>query len=369
MICGLLAGVATGTRSNYVVLIVPVLFAVLLDPQYKDWKEKISSFIAFCAGFIAAIVPAGILFLLAPRPFIYGNFHYIALNTIYRKNLGYDISMNLLDKFSYFFKEVLSNPADLLLYIGFVALFIVACILWKRTGKREAFIIVFIDLFAALLLFTGFAPTPLWPQYFFGPVPFLIVGLFWGLSVVFRDRQTLLYMGLFFVFAVLLIPQPFTTMALQLRQLATPEAWTTTKIHNLSEDIRASSGCVQKCKMLTLAPILPLEAGMDTYPMFAVGSFSWRTAPILSKERRAMYGIISYMDLPEFLENDPPAIILTGTEAHYDGFTKYDPGGLDQPFIDYAVSNNYHPVNVVSKLTEEDIALTIWVNDSLDYAK
>jgi len=366
LIIGLFAGLSIGIRLNYLVICAPVIFAILFDPQYKDHKEKIYSFAFFVSGLSAALIPAGILFLLAPKPFIYGNFHYIALNTVYRKNLDYVISMSLLDKFMFFHKEVLSNPANLLLYIGLIVLPVITYILWKRNYDREAFFVVFIYMFAVVLLITAFAPTPLWPQYFFGPVPFLIFGLIFGSSVVFRSNRTLWLSSLLPILMVVLIFQHSLPSTFDLKNILHPEMWTTTKVHQLSIDIQANSGCQQKCKILTLVPILPMEAGLSSYPMFAVGSFSWRTAPILSKERRNEYRIISYDDLPEYLNNDPPAAILTGTEANFDGFTKYDPGGLDLPFIEYAKDNQYRPQKIISHLSTQDLDLTLWVRENGD---
>lgn len=360
--CGLLAGIAIGIRLSYAVILAPMLFAVLFDPLLADRKEKLRGLAAFGAGLAAALLPAGILFLAAPKAFIYGNFHYIALNTIYRKNLGYAVSMTLVDKLAFFYKQVLSNPANLLLYLSWLGFLIAALVDWLRSRRRETFLILFVGAFGLVLLAAAFAPTPLWPQYFFGPVPFLILGLFLSLAVFLRPQRHL-WLGLAFllIFGAVLIAQPFTAMARDLRGLAARDTWTTTQMDQLGQAIRAASGCTQPCKILTLVPILPLESGLDTYPVFTVGSFAWRTAPILSRDRRETYGIISSEDLADYLSSDPPAAVLTGTEANYDGFTKYDPGGLDQPFVDYAARNNFRPVKILDTLGPQAAYITLWV--------
>lgn len=360
-LCGLLAGIATGTRLSYAVLVAPIFFAILFDPQFAQRNEKLRGLVAFGAGLVVALAPAGILYLMAPKAFIYGNFHYIALNTVYRKNLGYQISMTLLDKLAYFAKQVLSNPASLLLYSAWLGLLVAALVDWLRTRRRESFLILFVGAFGVVLLAAAFSPTPLWPQYFFGPVPFIILGLFLSLPVFFRARPLWLGLSFLLIFAALLVSPPLAEIAKDLNGLAQPETWTTTQMRQLGEEIRVQTGCTQPCKILTLVPILPLEAGLDTYPMFAVGSFSWRTAPILSKDRRESYGIISYEDLEDYLRNDPPAAVMTGTEARYDGFTRDDPGGLDQPFVDYATQHNFRPIQIADPLDPQKSDITLWV--------
>jgi hypothetical protein len=360
-LCGLFIGIATGNRLNYLVLIVPFIFAILFDPFFNHQKEKLYSFIFFFTGFLAALLPAGILFLLAPKQFIYGNFHYIALNTIYRKNLGYPISMNFLDKLTFFYKQVLSDPENIILYFAWIGFTLVAVIRLIKTKDRNAFLIIFVSLFSMVLLTSAFSPTPLWPQYFFGPVPFMIIGLFLGIFAFFGNRWLIISLSLAVLLGIFVISRPLAKIFDEISQLTQQEQWTTIQMHQFGEKIRAQIVCPQDCKVLTLVPILPLEAGLDTYPMFAVGSFSWRTAPILSKERRAEYRIISADDLDDFLHNEPPVAILTGTEAHYDGFTKYDPGGLDQPFVDYAMKNNFRPVKILDAVDDQETFITLWI--------
>jgi len=43
------------------------------------------------------------------------------------------------------------------------------------------------------------------------------------------------------------------------------------------------------------------------------------------------------------------------------GFTKYDPGGLDQPFIDYAQQNKYRSVKIPDPVGGQGNFVTLWI--------
>jgi len=94
-------------------------------------------------------------------------------------------------------------------------------------------------------------------------------------------------------------------------------------------------------KVLTLAPIYPLEGGLDIYPEFSSGPFAWRTAPLLDAADRARYKIVSPADLDELLRHDPPVGIIVGAE----------PIQMEYPLVQYAMQHNYLPLPMSSGLT------------------
>ncbi|MGH8094353.1 MAG: hypothetical protein ACREIF_12915 [Chthoniobacterales bacterium] len=67
-------------------------------------------------------------------------------------------------------------------------------------------------------------------------------------------------------------------------------------------------------RILTLAPIFPLEGGLEIYPAFATGPFAWRTARFIDTQRRARFGFMAPADLAAFLKQQPPDAIFTGAE-------------------------------------------------------
>lgn len=359
-LCGILVGLATGTRLSYAVLVIPFILAIWLDPTVhrKDWTGLL---MAFGAGIFLAVLPILVLFVIAPKPFIYGNFHYIALNTVYRRNFEHSHGMTLLGKLEAFFMFMASDPVNALLYLALIAFLVMAWIRFRERREPAVFALLFNGWFGIVLFAAAFSPTPLWQQYFFSPVPFLIIGIFWGISEFFSTRKKTVWLFTAALGAAFFLSQSFTRLILPLQQLQEPAKWTTTIMYDLSNQIASYIDCSDNCKVLTLVPILPLEADLETYPMFTVGSFSWRTAPLLTKERRAEYEIISYEDLNEFLMNDPPAAILTGLESNATTFNRDYRGDLEQPFVDYAVRNGYRQMTSFDKADDSAYDIILWM--------
>jgi hypothetical protein len=93
--------------------------------------------------------------------------------------------------------------------------------------------------------------------------------------------------------------------------------------------------------------MLPLEAGLDVYPFTANGPFSWRTSLLLTPQRRLEYDVTSPEELPALLNDKPPAAIIVGLEAPNAGFERRDLGGLERPFLEYALAHGYEPVRLM----------------------
>ena len=102
-------------------------------------------------------------------------------------------------------------------------------------------------------------------------------------------------------------------------------------------EIRAAAG---KNKVLTLAPIFPLEGNAEVYEEFSTGSFAWRIAPLLPGNERKELGIVSKEDLSDFLKTKPPKAILVGSE-----------GSLESPLLSYAREKGYKAVELSNGMT------------------
>ena len=110
-----------------------------------------------------------------------------------------------------------------------------------------------------------------------------------------------------------------------------PSEWYGIRLHDYAATIKAD---LPAGKVLTLAPSYPIEAGLPTYPEFAIGPFAWRLAHLVDPETRKRFHVIAPADLEEFLQKDPPAAILTGVEEE----------DLEAPLIDYAKAHGYRQV-------------------------
>ena len=67
-------------------------------------------------------------------------------------------------------------------------------------------------------------------------------------------------------------------------------------------------------RILTLAPIQPLEAGRAIYPEFVTGPFAWRISPFVKPEKAARLKIPTAETLDALLAKRPPAAFLLGHE-------------------------------------------------------
>lgn len=363
MLMGVLAALATSTRLNFAVTFAPLALVLLFDPLLKSRAIRLRNLWMAFAGTLVGFSPVISLFVAAPGKFYYGNFTHIRLNTFFFRTVGGHYPMDLGQKVAYFFRssEVFSYDSVIvitaLLLSGLVLLLTVL-----RGAKRIWFQVLVIQAIAAALFASAFAPTPLFPQYFFAPMPFGLLGVFLALGNLPRNREVVVAACLI---ALLLLvglrqPAPWEEVDQRFQLLAHPEVWTTTQMRNLSKFV-GEHACAEKCLVLTLGPIPVMMANMDVYPWTYVGPFSWRTAPMLSPERRLQYDLVSPADLNEYLLANPPDMILTGGQAHFEGFLPSDPGGIERPFEQFAIEHGFSPLPVPVAHSALGPPLTLWV--------
>jgi len=353
---GFFASLSAFTRLNYAALAVVLAVALLLHVLTVMRPRQTSSLLPFLAGLFLAAIPALILALLAPAHFFFTNAVYVRLNTAYYDELLFRLNMTLGSKLGSFLGLVLHSPIDLILYAGSIGFGLAAIAAYWRSRSRASIIALTLSGFTAVLALSAFAPTPTQPQYYFAPLPFQLVilgvlGMRLGLDHPFRWLSASLLV-LLALFATIRIPSPLAELAF----LSKPPQWTPVQVHAFDENLRQY---VPGGRVLTLLPMLPLEAGYDAYPFEATGSFVWRTSLLLTATRRAQYGVTSPRELPQVLENDPPSAILTRLESTNDGFVRNDLGGLETPFVEYATAHGYKPISVEAPFLRR--LVTLWV--------
>lgn len=357
-LAGIMAGLATGVRLSYAVLLPAFTFAIFIFPFDQSFTSRLRNTLGFGVGGLVASIPFLLLYVIAPRQFYYGNYIYTRLNTTYRQMLEFSDAMTLIPKIGFFSRTVLSNPTNILLYAITLILFVIGVIKLLRSKDRYYFQIVFVTGLSLLLFMTAFAPTPTWPQYFAASLPFLIIGFIYGLAVIDKQWPTLSWYFLGTAFVTILISGGIGRLGNAIQKTIVLENWKPLQLHRFAADVQT---LVPEGKILTLAPIIPLEAGLDTYEVFTVGPFSWRTAHLVGESARKELGIISYHELEKYLEPQPPDAILVGVEQYYDGFRPYDTGGLERPFSEYAINYGYKQVNLTAEFA--DINLILWIKE------
>lgn len=354
---GLLIGLAIGFRLWYAVLLLPVFIGISMNYWRENWRVFLKKALTFSSGIFTALIPVAWIFFASPRAFIYGNFTYIRLNTLYREQLGHTNAMSLVEKFNFFVEYLLQSPSNFLLYIIFL-LCIFLFIALPRTYFSDNQNKVVLLLFTIFLLIASFSPTPLWPQYFFAPLPFIVLfstQIFTDLinKNVIKSKVIILFIP---ILILLIISYQTITDNLNLHN---PQKWIPLHVHQSSINLKAIQA---KGRVLTLNNAFVLEANLDVYPQFNTGPFAWRTSNFLSPERRKQIGVVSPAELERFLEKEPPQSILTGFESVHEGFTKNDPGGLEKPFIEYANKNGYVPFELQTEFFPQPLIL--WMKQS-----
>ncbi len=338
LLSGLFLGLSIGARLSFILAVIPFLGAILLWPAVlssaKSYK-KVRSTLLFLSGLLLALLPSLFMIVLAPRQFVFGNIEYAGLNTQWREMIGYSRSMTFMGKIEYFIEEVLRLPGNLLL--GILFLFAMISIFgspdWR---KKKGFKILFIFTLALFLLLGAFLVTPSWFQYFYAPIPFLVlaigcwIGEAWNREFAGRVKISLLMI-------CALLSTYYGLDYLNIDDLWNPSAWTTMQSHQMGIVIKEQAG--EDARILTLTPLFALEGGLSIYPELATGPFAWRTGSLISEDKRMVMKVISRENLASHLDRVPPDAILVD----------YEPNWIEQPMIDWALANGYRSIELGDK--------------------
>jgi hypothetical protein len=343
-------------RFNYASLIVVLLALWLIDALAFGAAQRRKVLVPVLAGLLVASLPALVLVALAPAEFYYGNLVYIRLNTVYYQGLLFGFNMDLTSKIHGFWGSFLQRPIDWVLYAMLIYTAVASLIRFAHKKSLTDLGMLALAGFSAALWLTALAPTPSLAHYFFAPLPFMLIILtVFGFDAYSKSRPAAIacFLGLILALVTTVkIPNPID----QLAGLSDPSKWPPVQVHDFAAGLR---DYVPRGRILSLLPMIPLEAGYDVYPFAATGPFSWRTSPLLTVARRAQYRVISPMELPSLLNQFPPDGILTGFEAANAGFGRQDLGGLEMPFVDYATQHGYKPVPLTAGFYGHPIVL--WV--------
>jgi hypothetical protein len=95
-----------------------------------------------------------------------------------------------------------------------------------------------------------------------------------------------------------------------------PAAWVPLRAHALGGELRRRIGPeASQRPVLTLAPIYPLEGGMDVYEPFATGPFAMRVAAMVPEDDEGPLHLLDEQDLGVVLRQRPPAAAVAGFEG------------------------------------------------------
>ncbi len=328
---GLLLGLAAGTRLTFALTAIPFLGLFFLYPT--GIRQRRPGLLGlFGLGFFLALLPSLVLGALAPRQFLFGNLEYARYNTLYRREMGFAegdvsaIAMTFAGKLSYLARYVISAPGNLLLLLSFLFFALTMNIPHRWQGPHR-FDLALLLLLVPFLLIGSFAPTPAFFQYFYAPVPFLLLGVLYGIANL-QGQAAKVKWSLVLLAHVVVLTGAYGVKSYEsVKKLFAPHDWLPIQAHQTGIEVAAAAGQGQ---VLTLAPLFPLEGGGQIYEQFATGAFAWRVAPLVPASDRQKMGIVSPDELPNLLRAQPPDALLVGYE-----------GDLERPFLEYAQANGY----------------------------
>jgi 4-amino-4-deoxy-L-arabinose transferase-like glycosyltransferase len=338
VVSGALVGLAAGTRLSMAALAIPFVVAVLLLPA-ANGRTRLRLAASFGGGVALAMVPVAVLMALAPAQFVLGNLTYVELNTAFREQTGFAFAMSLPAKADYMARQVFDQPGNLLLAIGFVLFAMPRLRPRPIRGSIGSIGVWLACITLPFILAAALAPTPSFYQYFYAMVPFMVLGIAFGLQdagwrPAAADTATRLIALSLAVAALYVTPHYMRLVTTR------PADWPGVAVHSLGEEIgRATS----QGRILTLAPMAALEGGRGIYPALTTGPFAWRVAGLLTAHERAQQGMIAEPELGPALDADPPAGVLVGFE-----------GELETPLITFARERGYREVRLSN-------GTTVWV--------
>jgi hypothetical protein len=312
---GVLLGLAIGLRLTLAFALLPFFAFLLARPGVSDGDRRAG---IFALGLTVALLPALLLFALDPDRFLFSNLGYHAMNEHFWRATGHTQSMDIPGRLAYLFQAA-TVPGSLPL----LALVAVAAGLIRGCRGRDKTIATFALGTGGALLLGQFAASPSWLQYFYAPVPFLIVAVQIAVSRAVLTRKAarviLPAFGVAGAFALIVIVVQYARPGNLLR----PEEWVPVAAHREGVALRE---VVLEGRVLTLAPLYPLEGGLAVYRQLASGPFGWRVSPLLSPVERLRYGLAGQDELAGL----NPGALLTGYE-----------GALEDAITEYAGSENF----------------------------
>jgi hypothetical protein len=114
-----------------------------------------------------------------------------------------------------------------------------------------------------------------------------------------------------------------------------PGDWVPNQTHAIGLAIRRD---VPSGRVLTLAPIFPLEGKLDVLPEFATGPFAARVATMVGQDEQTLYRLLDEDDLRVVLAAHPAQGVLLSGE-----------GQLEAPFRNYAQAEQMVVVTPLGK--------------------
>jgi hypothetical protein len=327
---GFFVALAVGTRLTAAPLAVGLVAVTLIAGGGTGFRGRLARAFALSAGAVIGALPMLWMLTISPDAFVFGVFTWHGpVSQLFRVATDGAEQITTATRLLFPIREVLSNPGNLALLLLFVALQVAA---FRHNPARAAGdfsnLLVLVSVICALA--GALAPSTPYHQHYYAAVPLLVLGLIPPLRLL-SQRTAGLRDAITWIFAAAVAVSLASTWHdyKHLKRVASPATWTPLKIHAAGQQLAtlAPSG-----RVLTVAPITPLEGRLRIYPAFVNGHFGWRTAPFIPEQQRHAFGFVGPDELSAMLAGEPPVALCTGNID-----------APEQAFLDYAASRGYQP--------------------------
>ncbi len=332
-LAGLLLGAAASAKVSYVL----PLGGAGLFLLWSVWRRRagLASLLGCGLGALAGLAPAAIAWLSAPDAFVWGVFTYAeAAASYWYRSVGQGARLGLPVRAEDGLFHLAVGPA-LAVLIGVIA----AAVLRQRRRAPVSAAERLLQALALAGLVAAFAPSPMQRQYF---VPMLApLFVLWGLS---NPLETLgpvarkLLLVLVAAGTAVGIGRAGYVMAeaaIGLTQGRAPPALAlTSEAHWIGRTLEAAG---RDGPVATPSPQVVADSGAPLDVRFATGAFAYRSGNMLSETELRRLHLASPETLGRFLDESPPAAIVTGYEPTTGRFHR----NIDDDFRAYARARSY----------------------------
>jgi len=333
---GLLIGIAIGFRLHFVLFAIPFAFGVLLFLNLSI-SLRLKLVLYFSAGIFAGLIPVFVLFVMAPKGFIFDvfQFHFnIDKQFLEHQKRLFTFAKRLGD----LYVEIRQTWQTSVLLLG-VMLLIGLKALKRVKDEVLNFRLALILITLPFLIYLAIGKI-LIIQYLYPLIIFTILGIFYGLTAFkkYSNLATLIFCFLAFLMV-------WKGDKLQLTEVKTPENWTAFSRYRCSSLV--DEALTGPTKILTLSPAEILESdSIQIYKEFVSSPFLWRTSYLVPDHLKERLNIITEKEIQSFLLEKQPEAIFTG----------YEPEVLEKSFIEFARENGYTEIEIK---TERNLKLYI----------
>ncbi|OGX57906.1 MAG: hypothetical protein A2447_01875 [Omnitrophica WOR_2 bacterium RIFOXYC2_FULL_38_12] len=337
--CGSFAALASGTKLFYISTTIPLLIFTIFYPKKISYKNYLRTEItSFISGLFVGSFPVFYYLFRNPEIFIFNNFKYHDLNSLWYKEIGTFSPISLKQKL-YAAKVLLLNNSNFFptaITIFFIITLLVS--LTKREKPNLNFKINYIGLSASMLIFAiivVFLPSPIQELYFILPFTLMLF-----LTLCFYNsipnHCNIYFRSIFLATSIIVMfsggPRLFRYA--DGRTFRT-EGWRGMIVHQTANEIKKNIPNMKSIDCIaTLSPLYAIESQTNIYNEFSTGPFLYRVGHFIDKKLLARYKGTSKIHLNTFLDAQEPKAILVGHDKL-----------VEQPFIDYANSRGYLKVD------------------------